>query len=115
MFRTLDALLVTRPARHGMDGIRGLPRCSNYRTAPLSRSSTPAVRAVARSVPAAAGTNADTGAGNDDGRTVAAVGARIRSEERRVGKECVSTCRSRWSPDHSTNKMKYTTSHRLLN
>src|SRR3546814_15431010 len=23
-----------------------------------------------------------------------------RSEERRVGKECVSTCRSRWSPDH---------------
>src|SRR3546814_14302494 len=30
-------------------------------------------------------------------------GARIlftRSEERRVGKECVSTCRSRWSPDH---------------
>src|SRR3546814_5556728 len=25
---------------------------------------------------------------------------RERSEERRVGKECVSTCRSRWSPDH---------------
>src|SRR3546814_17682988 len=24
----------------------------------------------------------------------------LRSEERRVGKECVSTCRSRWSPDH---------------
>src|SRR3546814_13426055 len=24
-----------------------------------------------------------------------------RSEERRVGKECVSTCRSRWSPYHS--------------
>src|SRR3546814_17694615 len=23
-----------------------------------------------------------------------------RSEERRVGKECVSTCRSRWSADH---------------
>src|SRR3546814_14577614 len=23
-----------------------------------------------------------------------------RSEERRVGKECVSTCRSRWSPCH---------------
>src|SRR3546814_14505186 len=32
-----------------------------------------------------------------------------RSEERRVGKECVSTCRSRWSPYHSKkkNKMKY--------
>src|SRR3546814_11804545 len=24
----------------------------------------------------------------------------VRSEERRVGKECVSTCRSRWSPDY---------------
>src|SRR3546814_3222535 len=30
-----------------------------------------------------------------------AVGKRAgRSEERRVGKECVSTCRSRWSPYH---------------
>src|SRR3546814_13249767 len=29
---------------------------------------------------------------------------RARSEERRVGKECVSTCRSRWSPDHSKKK-----------
>src|SRR3546814_4354360 len=28
------------------------------------------------------------------------VAAVLRSEERRVGKECVSTCRSRWSPDH---------------
>src|SRR3546814_5362910 len=27
-----------------------------------------------------------------------AYAARSRSEERRVGKECVSTCRSRWSP-----------------
>src|SRR3546814_11889229 len=26
--------------------------------------------------------------------------AALRSEERRVGKECVSTCRSRWSPSH---------------
>src|SRR3546814_17940848 len=26
--------------------------------------------------------------------------ATVRSEERRVGKECVSTCRSRWSPYH---------------
>src|SRR3546814_19355747 len=32
-----------------------------------------------------------------------------RSEERRVGKECVSTCRSRWSPYHS--KKKPTTSY----
>src|SRR3546814_14937193 len=30
----------------------------------------------------------------------------VRSEERRVGKECVSTCRSRWSPYHSKKKKK---------
>src|SRR3546814_15651379 len=29
---------------------------------------------------------------------------RGRSEERRVGKECVSTCRSRWSPYHYKKK-----------
>src|SRR3546814_17047417 len=29
-----------------------------------------------------------------------------RSEERRVGKECVSTCRSRWSQDHDKNNYK---------
>src|SRR3546814_4406836 len=28
------------------------------------------------------------------------IGLAARSEERRVGKECVSTCRSRWSPYH---------------
>src|SRR3546814_12146904 len=39
-----------------------------------------------------------------DKATLAALGATLRlyrdarSEERRVGKECVSTCRSRWSP-----------------
>src|SRR3546814_16609893 len=33
----------------------------------------------------------------------------IRSAERRVGKECVSTCRSRWSPYHSKkNQLQYT-------
>src|SRR3546814_5735575 len=34
---------------------------------------------------------------HDDGRKRYWLG---RLEERRVGKECVSTCRSRWSPDH---------------
>ena len=28
------------------------------------------------------------------------VAKRMRSEERRVGKECTATCRSRWSPYH---------------
>src|SRR3546814_11225737 len=31
---------------------------------------------------------------------------RFRSEGRRVGKECVSTCRSRWSPYHSKTKQQ---------
>src|SRR3546814_12340377 len=35
----------------------------------------------------------------------------LRSEERRVGKECVSTCRSRWSPDHSQTKNKRLQTH----
>src|SRR3546814_20950279 len=30
-----------------------------------------------------------------------------RSEERRVGNECVSTCRSRWSPSHSKKNRLY--------
>src|SRR3546814_17430948 len=29
---------------------------------------------------------------------------KLRSEERRVGKECVSTCRSRWTPYHYKKK-----------
>src|SRR3546814_13971590 len=33
-------------------------------------------------------------------RIAAGLGTIARSEERRVGKECVSTCRSRWSPYH---------------
>src|SRR3546814_11475979 len=33
-------------------------------------------------------------------RSRAADRGEIRSEERRVGKACVSTCRSRWSPYH---------------
>src|SRR3546814_20019818 len=35
-----------------------------------------------------------------DFREIARVQLSGRSEERRVGKECVSTCRSRWSPYH---------------
>src|SRR3546814_9332052 len=32
--------------------------------------------------------------------------AEARSEESRVGKECVSTCRSRWSPYHSKTNIR---------
>src|SRR3546814_2093684 len=36
----------------------------------------------------------------DDKPQIALPRGQRRSEERRVGKECVSTCRSRWSPYH---------------
>src|SRR3546814_8998403 len=37
---------------------------------------------------------------DESGGTVRRIAGNDRSEERRVGKECVSTCRSRWSPSH---------------
>src|SRR3546814_19342561 len=39
------------------------------------------------------------GCGEAEGTLEREIGV-VRSEERRVGKECVSTCRSRWSPYH---------------
>src|SRR3546814_15331421 len=41
----------------------------------------------------------DVDAADNDGDTTSGV-IGIRSEERRVGQECGSTCRSRWSPYH---------------
>src|SRR3546814_20940111 len=35
----------------------------------------------------------------------------VRSEERRVGKECVSPCRSRWSPYHYKKKQAEINKH----
>src|SRR3546814_18723835 len=48
------------------------------------------------------GAGADAAVVGADRRTAHA--RRRRSEERRVGKECVSTCRSRWSPYDSKKK-----------
>src|SRR3546814_15368408 len=53
-----------------------------------------AIRFVPARGEAGAGSMADAYA-----RVVGGLGV-LRSEERRVGKECVSTCRSRWSPYH---------------
>src|SRR3546814_13276891 len=47
---------------------------------------------------------------DDAGLTAEAV---ARSEERRVGKECVSTCRSRWSPYHQKTKSLITSYVRM--
>src|SRR3546814_18330360 len=52
--------------------------------------------AVAKALgPDAVGMYYDAG---DDSSIEAAISETVRSEERRVGKGCVSTCRSRWSP-----------------
>src|SRR3546814_12933777 len=55
---------------------------------------------------AAAFTSQDVTRENPICSTIFPTGERVqlRSEERRVGKECVSTCRSRWSPDHKKKK-----------
>src|SRR3546814_12980144 len=45
-------------------------------------------------------TERQTIADTELGSVIAGRCAATRSEERRVGKECVSTCRSRWSPYH---------------
>src|SRR3546814_7542045 len=42
----------------------------------------------------------DYGMSLEDAFHTPRIDASARSEERRVGKECVSTCRSRWSPYH---------------
>src|SRR3546814_20149829 len=39
----------------------------------------------------------------DEARHLSLRRDRLRSEERRVGKECVNPCRSRWSPFHLQN------------
>src|SRR3546814_16635717 len=94
MFAPLDPRALTR--RDGFAGIvervasNGQERCDARRgwvrgggrlhSARVSRSPTPApeltVRAILTGMP---------------------LGALLRSEERRVGKECVSTCRTRWA------------------
>src|SRR3546814_14283183 len=72
-------------------GNRGLPRLA-IRNAPMPR------RRTAVLIPVY---NEDMG---PLGRRIRRMSAMLdqagRSEERRVGKECVSTCRSRWWADH---------------
>src|SRR3546814_20781429 len=55
---------------------------------PVGASPTPELVIAVKAVPAR------------NGASLAPPAQSNRSEERRVGKECVSTCRSRWSPSH---------------
>src|SRR3546814_20739121 len=47
-------------------------------------------------------------------RAVGQIELVFRSDERRVGKECVSTCRSRWSPCHEKKQNSHTCAHRCV-
>src|SRR3546814_17885957 len=56
-----------------------------------------------------AASSASTRRASPSGTRTTASPAPDRSEERRVGKECVSTCRYRWAPDHYTQKKNIAT------
>src|SRR3546814_15600229 len=67
----------------------------------------PAIARAARLLVAGLGIALDVGEeafgaehGQIQGYSGSGVNLQCRSEERRVGKECASTCRSRWSPYH---------------
>src|SRR3546814_19481169 len=74
-------------------GLVSLP--ASELTAAVQALSTPSLRV---------GLTQDLFAAGEDGAGIAQA---LRSEERRVGKECVSTCRSRWSPYHSKQNKKH--------
>src|SRR3546814_11770092 len=57
-------------------------------------------------------TVAGSAATRPSSRSIAAITAGSSSEERRVGKECVSTCRSRWSPYHKKKKHNTNQQHK---
>src|SRR3546814_2638127 len=57
-------------------------------------------REAGMAVPDSPGADAAARAAQEAEAERQARAAERRSEERRVGKECVSTCRSRWSPYH---------------
>src|SRR3546814_15785207 len=72
---------------------------------PVTMSETIHSRPIALVIHGGAGVIERDQLGADDERAIHAdldvapdAGHAVRSEERRVGKECVSTCRSRWSP-----------------
>src|SRR3546814_20800095 len=66
-------------------------------------------------VGAQAGKTLGVATGLDPGRAHVGQALAHRSEERRVGKECVSTCRSRWPPYHYKHNNTHDTETQKLN
>src|SRR3546814_20743116 len=81
-----------------------LPVFSLPALAQESATSAPAPTTAAESQSTGTPPTASADAATPAANTAPATAAATRSEERRVGKECVSTCRSRWSPYHSKKK-----------
>src|SRR3546814_16406586 len=77
-----------------MVGVAQRQRRGHWDTTPANAWGAVTVRRFAELYPA----SAITGVTNIG--LAGATASQSRSEERRVGKECVSTCRSRWSPYH---------------
>src|SRR3546814_14340579 len=96
--------------RRALALLRDLPRPDVLLSTALPFSVHGAARDVARAAGALfVADNRDIWAGNPYKSTAPFYkslerGYERRSEERRVGKECVSTCRSRWSPYHEKKK-----------
>src|SRR3546814_11882246 len=82
----------------------GLEALGYAELTPIQAQALPAVlerRDVIAQAPTGSGKTAAFGLGVLQAIDAAAVRTQaLRSEERRVGKEGVSTCRSRWAPDH---------------
>src|SRR3546814_15629828 len=92
-------------ADKGFFGMRhGIPPAEDGRGNPLPGIEPQRVDEVAAGQPAAA--SGRPGGGRCRSVEDADSGHGRRSEERRVGKECGSTCRDRWWPDHEKKKKK---------
>src|SRR3546814_17550875 len=108
--RPLDAVGVDRRHRSGMPGIDCAQEGEGFGAAQLAQDD--AIGAHAKrgryEVVGGHGRLAERAAGRDqaDGIVVRQPDPGGRSEERRVGNECVSTCRARWSRSHIKKKKK---------
>src|SRR3546814_16466880 len=71
---------------------RTMPRPQNSEASSSAEISTPNTTLISSTLPTRV-------------RVFSAPGMKPRSEERRVGKECGSTCRYRWSPYHYKTKI----------
>src|SRR3546814_15789732 len=100
---TKDAVLITGGAGYIGSHAAWACRAAGYPLVVLDDLSKGARRLVPAEVPFYEG---DVG----DSKLLAHIFSRhrvgARSDERRVGNECVSTCRFRWAPDHLTKNKK---------